>query len=109
MPFTEVGNELESDGTTPVEAVPSPASNHRHVLGSIAIHNADTIARNAVINKIKGASTFRLAAVEIDVDAVYTYARAVVCDATDESIEVVMGEVDTTNPPVIDVSYANVN
>lgn len=109
MPFIEVGNELSTTGTTPVVAVPSPAASHRHVLSSIAVHNADTVTRNAVINKIKGASTYRLAAEAIAADGLYVYSRAVVCDATNESVEVVFEEADTTNPPTVDVSYADVN
>lgn len=108
MAFTEVGGEFTTSGTTPVTVIASPASGHRSVLNNVHIDNVDTITRTASVFKDKGGTARRLGFASIASGSSYTFTKVTVLDATNESIYVVMGEIDITSAPTVDVAYADI-
>lgn len=108
MAFTEVGGEFTTNGTTPVTVVAAPASGHRNVLNNVHIDNTDSVTRTARVFKDKGGTPRRLGFASIAAGASWTFTKVTVCDDTNESIYVVMGEADTTAAPTVDVAYADI-
>lgn len=107
MALAETGNEGALNSTTAVDVVPSPASAHTLTVRKITVHNRDTVAATVIVQKVKGANTYRLAKVTLDPDATLDYECIIVLDATDEKVQCVLAAVITTNQPHFDAAYAD--
>jgi Ni2+-binding GTPase involved in maturation of urease and hydrogenase len=107
MALAEIGNEGALNSTTAVDVVPSPGSGHTFIVRKVTVHNRDTVAASAIIQKVKGANTYRLAKVTLDPDATLDYECVIVLDATDEKVQAVLAGAVTTNQPHYDAAYAD--
>ncbi len=95
MAIEIAGNEVATNGTTPVEVIPAPAASTVHAApaSSVGLHNADDVVHTVVWRKLKGATATIIqsdAAVAVGGRSVLT--KKVALDATDESLQVVLGE-----------------
>lgn len=105
--FTPGGNETDANGTTHVTAVASPAASTQRLVSSVKLHNVDTAAVDASIIVNKGGTRRTLARnAALAVNATLEL-RDVVLDATDESIEVVLGGAPTTTNPTVQSAFVD--
>lgn len=92
-----VGAEAATNGTTPVTLVAAPPANVRRVVVVARLNNRDTATIDARIQHAKGATDRVVASHAALPVGDSISAKTIVLDATDESLEIVLGAAPTTN------------
>jgi hypothetical protein len=95
MAVTILGNEVATNGTTPVDVIPAPGASEVHVApaSSVGCHNLDDVVHTIIWRKLKGATATIIqsdAAVAVGGRSILT--KKVALDATDEKLQVLFGE-----------------
>lgn len=111
MAITVLGNEVATNGTTPVDVVPSPGASEVHAIpaGSVGCHNADDVVHTMVWRKLKGATaTIIQSDAAVPVGGRSQLTKKVALDATDEKLQLVLGEAHNAAASRADALYLKV-
>jgi hypothetical protein len=106
MPFIDTGNEGLLNGTTPVGLVPSPSSGQRHNHFATSVTNNDSVAAVVTLRKVKAGTPSVLGVETLLPGETWEYSKAVILDATDESLDIVLAANHTSVAPSFDCAYA---
>jgi len=105
--FTPGGNEIVTNGTTAVIAVASPGSGVQRLVSSVKVTNTDTTAVDAIIRVLKSATTYQVARSATLAVGATLEAKDIVLDATDESVQVILGAAHTTAASEVTAAFAD--
>ena len=94
--FTPGGNEALSSGTSDTTVVAAPAANTQRLISSIKVFNQDTIAHIVTVQIAKASNNFILYFNAVLAVNESFELRDFVLDATDETVEITLGEAATT-------------
>lgn len=95
--FTPGSQEAQSNDTTDTTIVAAPAASAQRIISSIKVHNTDTAVATITIKKAKGASQWLIhTEASLAVNGSFEV-KDIVLDATDETMEIVLGGAVTTN------------
>ncbi len=109
MAFAEKGNHGVLNGTTPVDAVASPAASTSRIVRNIVIHNKDTAEVIITINLVDsvGSVTRRLHRQTMPVDSTLTYEIIQVLDTTTKKLQLTMSAAAATTNPDFTSAYGD--
>ena len=107
MAYEVVGDELNTNDTTPVTVVPAPAASEQHVVGvhSITLYNADSANMTFEFSKDDGSTNFIIERFTLAPNESWTNSSRIVLSTTSDSLELVLTGVVTTSQGDIAVSY----
>ena len=105
MAFQEKGNDTVSNGTTPVDVVPTPASAETHVVRNVVVFNADTVLHNVTVQVLSGANTRRVTRQVLNAGDTLNCEVVVNCDAVTKKVQVVLGEAHASVACEITAAY----
>jgi hypothetical protein len=106
MASTPIANEGLTNSTTPVTVLAAPAASTQRVVprNGVNVVNRDTVNVTLTLSKNKGGTLYSLAVVTLATLEMYTYPGVIVLDATNESVELVLGGAVTTSQPSFDAA-----
>lgn len=105
MPQILYGSEGALNGITDVVVAAAPGASEQRIINNVSGFNKDTVDQTLTLKKVKAANEYTIAKVTVPTGENFALVgpgapvQTVVLDATDESLEVVMGAAATTTNP----------
>lgn len=107
MAYTPEANETTTNDTTAVTIVAAPGASEQIIVpvNGVSVFNNDTVAATVQLLKDKNSTTYVLEEVSLDPGETFTNGTRIILDATDETVQVVLGGTVTTNQLDVTASY----